>query len=105
MRAKARARGPAWVKIIALVLSVSALAAIWHYTPLSDYVTAPRLSRWVRAVRNAPWAPAAIVLIYTPASLVMFPRPLLTLVTVVAFGAWLGFIYSMAGIMLAATVT
>jgi phospholipase D1/2 len=35
----------------------------------------------------------------------MFPRPLLTLATVVAFGPWLGFVYGMAGIMLSALAT
>ena len=32
-------------------------------------------------------------------------RPLLTLITVVAFGPWLGFAYSMLGIMIAALAT
>ena len=35
-------------------------------------------------------------------SIVMFPRPLITLFAVVAFGAWLGFAYAMTGILLAA---
>lgn len=105
MARKERARGPAWGGIIAGVLAIAALAAAWRYTPLSEYITAQRLSRWTRAVRDAPWAPALIVFIYTPASFLMFPRPLLTLISVVAFGAWLGFVYSMAGLMVAALAT
>ena len=35
----------------------------------------------------------------------MFPRPLITLFAVIAFGPWLGFVYSMTGILLAALVT
>jgi phospholipase D1/2 len=46
-----------------------------------------------------------VVLIYTPAAFVMFPRPLLTLLTVIAFGPWLGFAYGMAGILLSALAT
>jgi phospholipase D1/2 len=43
--------------------------------------------------------------VYTPAAFVMFPRPLLTLLTVIAFGPWLGFVYGMAGILGAAAAT
>jgi uncharacterized membrane protein YdjX (TVP38/TMEM64 family) len=39
---------------------------------------------------------------YTPASFTMFPRPLITLFAVVAFGPWLGVGYALAGILLAA---
>src|SRR5690606_6349469 len=33
-----------------------------------------------------------------------FPRPALTLIAVIAFGPWLGFVYSMAGILISALV-
>jgi phospholipase D1/2 len=42
---------------------------------------------------------------YTPACFVMFPRPLITLGSVIAFGPWLGFLYSLVGIVFAAVVT
>lgn len=57
---------------------------------------------WARALRKNPWAPAALVLAYTPASLVMFPTPVLTLFSVIAFGAWRGGWYALGGIMLSA---
>src|SRR5262249_42996528 len=41
----------------------------------------------------------------TPASLVMFPRPLLTLLAVAAFGAWHGFAYAFGGILIAGMAT
>jgi uncharacterized membrane protein YdjX (TVP38/TMEM64 family) len=98
-------RRPAWGKLVAIVLACAALAAAWRYTPLSELVTAERIIAWARAVRGMPWAPVVVVLIYTPAAFVMFPRPLLTLATVVAFGPWLGFVYGMAGILLSALAT
>ena len=52
-----------------------------------------------------PWAPLVVIFIYTPSAFVMFPRPLLTLLTVIAFGPWLGFLYGMAGILTAALAT
>jgi phospholipase D1/2 len=103
--ARARRRKPAWGKLLAIGLACAALAAAWRYTPLSEFVTAQRVIAWARAVRETPWAPVVVVLIYTPAAFVMFPRPLLTLLTVVAFGPWLGFVYGMAGILLSALAT
>jgi uncharacterized membrane protein YdjX (TVP38/TMEM64 family) len=54
-------------------------------------------SRW--------WAPLLLMASYTPACLVMFPRPLITLAAVIAFGPWLGFLYALIGIVLSSIVT
>lgn len=100
-----RRRGPAWGKILAAAVVIAALAAAWRYTPLSEYITAERVTGWARAMRGSNWAPVAVMLAYTPAAFVMFPRPLITLFTVIAFGPWLGFAYSMTGIIAAALAT
>jgi uncharacterized membrane protein YdjX (TVP38/TMEM64 family) len=100
-----RRQRPAWGKIAAAVLALAALAAAWRWTPLADYITPQRIMAWARVVRETPWAPVLVILAYTPASLVLFPRPLLTLLIVIAFGPWLGIAYSVAGITLAAMVT
>jgi uncharacterized membrane protein YdjX (TVP38/TMEM64 family) len=91
-----------WFTAAAVVLVLAALAAAWRYTPLSEFVTAETITRYVRLVRETRWSPVLLVLLYTPAMLLMFPRPVITLVTVLAFGAWLGFAYSMLGILLSA---
>lgn len=96
---------PKWGKIALALLVAAGLAAAWRFTPLAEYVTAQRVVAWARSIRAAPWAPVAVVLLYTPAAFVMFPRPLLTLLTVVAFGPWLGFAYGMAGILVSAYAT
>jgi uncharacterized membrane protein YdjX (TVP38/TMEM64 family) len=95
-------RRTAWLKLLAFVLVVAALAAAWRYTPLSEFVTASRITAWARAFRGFPWAPLIAILAYTPAAFIMFPRPLITLFTVVAFGPRLGFLYGMIGMMAAA---
>jgi phospholipase D1/2 len=105
MRRKAAHDGPAWGKIALGLGMVAALAAAWRFTPLSEFITAERVAGWARFVREMPAAPAIVIAAYTPAAFVMFPRPLLTLLTVVAFGPWLGFAYSMAGILLSAFAT
>ena len=98
-------RRPAWGKIAAAVLVLAALAALWRFTPVAEYLTADRIREWARAMRETPWAPYAMVLAYTPAALILFPRPLLTLLIVVAFGPWLGIAYRVLGITIAAMVT
>ena len=96
---------PAWGKILIAALVVAALAAAWRYTPLSQYITAELINGWARAMRQTTWAPLVVILAYTPAAFVMFPRPVLTLLTVIAFGPWLGFAYGMTGIIAAALAT
>jgi phospholipase D1/2 len=98
-------RRPAWGKILIAALVIAALAAAWRYTPLSEYITAERINGWARAMRQNTWAPLAVIFAYTPAAFVMFPRPVLTLLTVIAFGPWLGFAYGMTGIITAALAT
>lgn len=96
---------PAWGKILLVALATAALAAAWRFTPLSEFITAERIVGWARAVRGVAWAPLVVIAIYTPAAFLMFPRPLLTLLTVIAFGPWLGFAYGMTGILVAALAT
>ncbi|HEY9445920.1 MAG TPA: VTT domain-containing protein, partial [Burkholderiales bacterium] len=97
-------RGPAWIRIAAVAGAIAGLAALWRYTPLADVLTADRITAWASEFARAPWAPVAVLLAYTPAAVVMFPRPLITLFSVMAFGPWLGFLYAMSGILLASHI-
>lgn len=100
-----RRRRPAWGKIALVALVMLALAAAWRLTPLADYLTHERIAAWARAARETPWAPLVLILAYTPAAFVLFPRPVLTVISVIAFGAWLGLAYAVAGILCAALAT
>lgn len=94
--------GIPWGKIALGAIVIAGLTAIWQFTPVNQYLTAERVSRLAEDFSGKWWAPIAVLLAYTPASIVMFPRPIITLFAVVAFGAWLGFAYAMSGILLAA---
>lgn len=102
---RTRAGRPAWGKILTFLVVCVALAAAWRYTPLSELVTGERVTAWARAVREYPAAPLIVILAYIPTAFLMFPRPLLTLMTVIAFGPWLGFTYGMVGIVVSALAT
>ena len=96
---------PAWGKIAVFALVVAALSALWRYTPIGAYLTPERVFDWAQTFGQQWWAPLAVMAAYTPACFTMFPRPLITLFAVIAFGPWLGFAYGMTGILLAALVT
>jgi phosphatidylserine/phosphatidylglycerophosphate/cardiolipin synthase-like enzyme/uncharacterized membrane protein YdjX (TVP38/TMEM64 family) len=101
----ARKSGPAWGKIAIFVGLVFGLMALWRFTPLSKVMDAGRITSWAQEFGDKWWAPIVTMIAYTPAAATMFPRPLITLFAVVAFGPWLGFLYALAGIELAAWVT
>jgi phosphatidylserine/phosphatidylglycerophosphate/cardiolipin synthase-like enzyme/uncharacterized membrane protein YdjX (TVP38/TMEM64 family) len=96
---------PAWGHIALIVAGVLALTALWRFTPLAHAVTAEAVIERARDFASHWWAPLVVMAAYTPACLVMFPRPLITLAAVIAFGPWLGFLYSLLGIVASSVVT
>ncbi|HEY7240552.1 MAG TPA: VTT domain-containing protein [Burkholderiales bacterium] len=96
---------PAWGRLLLFAALIAALAALWRWTPLAEIASAERVIDWSKAFGATWWAPIVVALSYTPACFVMFPRPLITLAAVIAFGPWLGFLYSLVGIVFAAVVT
>jgi phosphatidylserine/phosphatidylglycerophosphate/cardiolipin synthase-like enzyme/uncharacterized membrane protein YdjX (TVP38/TMEM64 family) len=96
---------PSWGKLAGIALAIVALMALWQFTPLKGIATAEAAIQWAKAFGAQPWAPFALMAAYTPACLVMFPRPLITLAAVIAFGPALGFLYSLTGICLSSIVT
>jgi phosphatidylserine/phosphatidylglycerophosphate/cardiolipin synthase-like enzyme/uncharacterized membrane protein YdjX (TVP38/TMEM64 family) len=96
---------PAWGRLAGIVAGILALAAMWRFTPLREIATAEAAIAWAKDFGAQPWAPWVLMASYTPACLVMFPRPLITLAAVIAFGPWLGFLYSLMGICAASAVT
>lgn len=96
---------PAWFVPVTLLALAGMLAVLWQWTPLAQWADSDRIVAWAIDFARMPLAPALIVLAYTPASMVMFPRPLLTLLAVAAFGAWYGFAYAFCGIIVAAMAT
>jgi uncharacterized membrane protein YdjX (TVP38/TMEM64 family) len=86
-------------------MTIAGLAAVWRYTPLHEYLTPEQVFDWARTFGDLWWAPLAVVAAYTPACFTMFPRPLISLFAVIAFGPVEGFAYAMTGIMLASLAT
>jgi len=96
---------PAWGRLALFAALIGAAAALWRFTPLAELASAEQVIAWAKAFGSSWWAPLVVIVAYTPACFVMFPRPLITLAAVIAFGPWLGFLYSLIGIVSAAVVT
>ncbi len=97
--------GPRWPILAAIALAAALLAALWRYTPIVAWTDAERIVGWAGDLARRPWLGPAVVLAYTPAAFLLFPRPLITLFAVAAFGPWIGFAYAWTGILLAALVS
>lgn len=93
------------MKIAPVAIVILALFLAWRYTPLSQLITAEHVMAWARVVDDVWWSPFLVIAAYTPAAFIMFPRPLITLFAVIAYGPWLGFVVAMTGILLAAFTT
>ena len=88
-----------------LVAAAIALALIWTHTPAREYLTRDTAMRISNAVTGLWWAPIAVVVAYTPASFIMFPRWIITMTAVLAFGAGEGFLLAFGGVILAGIAT
>jgi len=96
---------PAWVKLALIALLVLGLTALWRWSPLAHTVSADTVIGWAKDFGARWWVPLLVMASYTPACMVMFPRPLITLAAVIAFGPWLGFAYALTGIVASSIVT
>ncbi|MHB1352411.1 MAG: VTT domain-containing protein [Thiobacillus sp.] len=98
-------RGRPLLGMLVLVVVFGGLFALWRWTPLSEYVTPTAVAGWADLLAAEPAGPLIVIGAYTLATLTMFPRPLITLAAVLAYGALQGFVYAMAGMLTAAMVT
>jgi uncharacterized membrane protein YdjX (TVP38/TMEM64 family) len=101
----AERRSPAWGKLALLLVAFAALAAAWRYTPLAEFASRQRIVEWARLARATRWAPFALAAAYIPAAFIMFPRPLLSLLAIVAFGVLIGGAIVATGVLAAALST
>lgn len=92
-------------KGIAIALFVIALFALWRWTPLKEWATVDNIKAVAGQIGNQPFAPLIFIGAYTLCAITFFPRPLITMAAVIAFGAWLGFFYAMLGIIISSIVT
>jgi len=74
-----------------------ALTLLWTTTPLRDELTPANAADWIASISTRWWTPWLLLVLLVLTNLIVFPRPLLTIAAVVAYGAWQGFALTMAG--------
>jgi uncharacterized membrane protein YdjX (TVP38/TMEM64 family) len=93
------------VVLLAVALALTGLLTfVWRHTALAEVVTPDKVVAWFDGMSEKWWTPLVILAAYTPAMVVMFPRPLITLAAVVAYGPVVGGMLAMTGIEIASTV-
>lgn len=89
-----------WVLALALVALV-ALAAAWTWSPMREWLDVDRIVSGLQQLGRA-FGPVAAIVGFGLALALAVPLTFLTLVTLVAFGPWTGFVTCMVGAALGA---
>ncbi|SFK68843.1 VTT domain-containing protein [Methylophaga sulfidovorans] len=86
-----------WWKIVAVLLVVLALTAIWRWTPLSEWLNPETLQHAAEGIKAHPLTPLIVIGIFAIAGLIAFPVTLLIITTALTFGPLWGSVYSIVG--------
>jgi len=85
-----------------LIAAVAVLAIVWLSRSVFD-VDANSIRNWILSFGF--WAPLIYIVIYTVRPLIFFPASVLSIAGGLAFGAWMGTIYTIIGAMLGALLS
>ena len=86
----------------AVAAVVMVLAGVWRWTPASAWLAPDVVAAAVAPVVEAPYAPALALVAFTVASLLVVPVTLLTVLSGLVFGPWVGFFAAALGSMCSA---
>lgn len=104
-RSMSRRLNRRWMVLAGLLLAALALAAVWRWTPLGDYLNLQTLRTWGQTIQNSPWALGWVVLVFILGGIAVFPVTLLILATALAFTPVPAFFYALLGCLTSAAVT
>jgi len=98
-------RKPAYrylMRVGMLVAILLAMAAIWRWTPLSDWLDIDRAEAAANWIRNSYFTPVLVLIAYVIGGLVAVPVTLMIIATVTVFDPWTGTAYALLGSEIAA---
>lgn len=90
------------LKIILPIAVFLGLAALWRWTPLGEWLDIDAAIAAIAWLKQQPYTPLLVPLFYILGGLVSFPVILMIIATMVIFGPWQGFFYSLMGAELSA---
>jgi phospholipase D1/2 len=85
-----------------LVIAVLGMAAMWRWTPLSDWLDIDRAEAAANWIRDSRFTPVLVLIVYAIGGLVAVPVTLMIIATVSVFGPWAGAGYALIGTEIAA---
>jgi len=92
-------------RVCLTLVALAALAAIWRWTPLRDFVSLEALVRMVRTLDESAAAPLVVLAAYVLAGVAVVPVTVMIVATGIVFGPLLGTLYAFAGALLSAAAT
>jgi phosphatidylserine/phosphatidylglycerophosphate/cardiolipin synthase-like enzyme/uncharacterized membrane protein YdjX (TVP38/TMEM64 family) len=98
-------RKPAYrylLRIGLLVITVLGMAALWRWTPLSDWLDIDRVEAAAGWIRDSRFTPVLMLVAYVIGGLAAVPITLMIIATVAVFGPWAGAGYALVGAEFAA---
>lgn len=78
-----------------VLLALLLCAGIWMWTPLREILEPREIGAWLARFRHEPWAPLVVLAVFIAGGLLMLPVTLMVVLTAVAFGPVLGFVYAL----------
>ncbi|WP_054029279.1 VTT domain-containing protein [Desulfatitalea tepidiphila] len=93
------------LRIGLLLLGVAGLAAMWRWTPMSDWLAIERVESALHWIAESPLTPPLVLAAFVVGGIVVVPITLLIVATVTVFGPWLGAAYALLGAEASALVT
>ena len=80
------------------------LGGIWIWSPLRELLDPGELGQWLARFRYEPWAPFAVLAGFIGGGMLMLPVTLMVVLTAIAFGPVLGFVYALVASIASAGV-
>ena len=93
------------LQLAVLIGAVVAVALVWRWTPLSEYLNLETIDAWIRQISASRFTPLILLGVYLVAGLIAFPLTVLVTATVLIFGPLMGFIYGLGGSLASAALT
>jgi phospholipase D1/2 len=90
------------LKIILPIVGFLLLAALWRWTRLGEWPDFDAAIAAIAWIKQQPYTPILVPVFYVAGGLIAFPVILMIIATVIIFGPWQGFFYSMLGAELSA---
>ncbi len=87
----------ALIKLALVALAVLALAGLWRWTPLGEWLSVEKLTEAGEWMEQRPFTPLYLLAAYVVAGLAVIPVTLLFIATVIVFGPWVGMAYAIVG--------